>query len=154
MAIGAWQFYNDFKARAFEKISNLNGGDVIKVALVLSTSNAIDAALVGALYSALTHEVAAGFGYATGGVIAASPTITGGGTSPSAVFSAVTVSWTAAGGDIVARAAVLYDATSGDLIAFSMLNLTPGMGPPFVHDLTITNGVTFDLALPSIFTAM
>lgn len=123
---------------------DLNGGDTVKIALILSTSNALDPTLVGAIYSSLTHEVAAVNGYTTGGATAATPIIAGGGATATISWSAATVSITASGGSIVCYAALLYDSTSGDLIAFSILDDT-------LVNTTILNGITLDIALPAIF---
>jgi hypothetical protein len=146
MAAGNWNVYNDFKAQSFKKVMDLDATDTIKVALVTSSSNAINVALVGATYGALTNEVANGSGYTTGGATAASPTITGGGATATITFDTNGVAWTASGGPIVARAAVIYDSTTGDLIAYCLLDSAPA-------DVTVPDGVTLTINIADVFTA-
>ncbi len=144
MAAGPWQVYNDFKASVYKKRMDLNGGDTIKVALVTSASNAIDVALVSALYANITHELAAANGYPTGGGTAASPTISGGGLVATASFAANDVTITASGAGFTARAAVAYDVTSDDLIAYMLLDSTN-------VDVTVASGITLRLPIPIMF---
>ena len=144
MAAGPWLVYNDALANAWKKRLDLNGGDTIKIALVTSASNAINKALVGATYSALTNEVANANGYTTGGVAAGSPTITGGGATATITWDTADVSWTASGGNIVFRAAVAYDVTTGYLIAYCLGDSTPA-------DVTVVNGTTETISITNIF---
>lgn len=145
-APGPWVIYNDFIAQTYKKVMNLNASDTIKVALVTSASNAINQALVGATYGALTHEVANGNGYTTGGATASTPTITGGGATSPIVFDTANVSWTGSGAGFVARAAVIYDSTTGDLIAYALLDSTPA-------DVTFAAGFTATLNIAGVFGA-
>lgn len=146
MAGGTWIPYNDFLAQSYKKIFDLDATDTIKVALVLSTSNAINKALVGATYGSLTNEVANGNGYTTGGATAGSPTISGGGATASITFDTANVSWTGSGAGFTARAAVIYDSTTGDLIAYGLLDNTPA-------DVTVASGVTLTVTITNVFTA-
>lgn len=147
MAAGPWIIYNDFIASSYKKLMDLDATDTIKVALVQSTSNAINKALVGAIYSSVTNEVANGNGYTTAGATAASPTITGGGATATITFDTNNVSWTGSGAGITGiRAAVIYDSTTGDLIAYCLLDNTPA-------DVTIASGVTGTLSIANVFSA-
>jgi hypothetical protein len=146
MAAGNWVIYNDFIAQSYKKVMNLNAADTIKVALVLSTSNAINKALVGAIYSSVTNEVANGNGYTTAGATASTPVIAGGGATATITFDTANVSWTGSGAGFTARAAVIYDSTTGDLIAYCLLDSTPA-------DVTVAAGVTLTLTIANVFSA-
>ncbi len=148
MAAGPWLLYNDFKAQSYKKIFDLDATDTIKVALVTSSSNAIDVALVGATYGALTNEVANGNGYTTAGATAATPVIAGGGATATITFDTGNVSWTGSGAGFTARAAVIYDSTTGDLIAYCLLNST---GP---SDVSVPTGVTLTITIATVFSAV
>jgi hypothetical protein len=146
MAAGNWVIYNDFIAQSYKKVMNLNAADTIKVALVLSTSNAINKALVGAIYSSVTNEVANGNGYTTAGATASTPVIAGGGATATITFDTANVSWTGSGAGFTARAAVIYDSTTGDLIAYCLLDSTPA-------DVTVASGVTLTITIANVFSA-
>lgn len=144
MAAGPWTVYNEFKATLGLNKLNLNT-DSMKVALFISTSNAGNAALVGAQYATLTNEVAAANGYATGGVSVAPGTYSQ--AAGTATFDTADASWTASGGSITARFAVVYDftATNKDLIAYCLLDSTPA-------DVTVTTGNTLTIQIANVFT--
>lgn len=146
MAAGPWIIYNDFIAQSYKKVMDLDATDTVKVALVLSTSNAIDKALVGAIYSSITNEVANGNGYTTAGATASSPTIAGGGATATITFDTGNVSWTGSGAGFTARAAVIYDSTTGDLIAYCLLDSTPA-------NVTVASGVTLTITIANVFSA-
>jgi hypothetical protein len=145
-AAGPWVIYNDFKANAFKKLMDLTA-DSFKVALVLSTSNAMNAALVSANYATITNELTTANGYTAGGAAAASPTLTGGGAVATVTFDTADVSWTASGAGFTARAAVLYDDTSTNknLIAYCLLDSAPA-------DVTVAAGNTLTLQITNVFT--
>ncbi len=146
MAAGNWQICNDFKLNTYKKLIDMIN-DTFKVALVLSTSN-IATTLTPATYGNLTNEVANGNGYTTGGETAGSPTLTGGGATATITWDTADVSWTATGGSIVARYAVIYDSTPATkyIVAFCLLDTTPA-------DLTVPNGVTETLQIANVFSA-
>ena len=147
MAAGNWIIYSDFKATSYKKKMDLTA-DTVKVILVTSSSNAINANLVTAQYATVTNEVANGLGYTTGGATATTPAIAGGGAVATTTFTTDNVTWTASGGSIVARAAVMYDNTSAnkDLIAYCLLDSTPA-------DVTVPAGVTLTLQTGTVFSA-
>lgn len=129
MAAGTWTFTNTGRTNI------LNGttisGDTYKCALFLSTSN------IGATsttYAALTNEVANANGYTTGG-IAVTFTLAGT-TSVTAKFGTNPV-WTASGGSITARFAVIYE-VAGNVFAYCLLDSTPA-------DVTATTGNTLTI---------
>lgn len=146
MSAGNWIIYNDFIAQSYKKVMDLDATDTIKVALVTSSSNAINKALVSATYSTLNNEVANGNGYTTAGATASTPVISGGGATATITFDTANVSWTGSGAGFTARAAVIYDSTTGDLIAYCLLDSTPA-------DVTVPSGVTLTITIANVFSA-
>lgn len=135
MAAGAWQFTNVGRTRLLNGTFDIDS-DSFKVALFLSTSN------IGAgstTYAGVTNEHANANGYTTGG-ITVSPLTLSGTTTVTADFTTDPV-WTASGGSIVARYAVLYE-VGGDVLAYCLLDSTPA-------DVTVTSGNTLTIATPS-----
>jgi hypothetical protein len=128
-APGAWTLVNSARGDI------LNGTFVVgsgyKVALVTSSSNI---AASSEAWSAVTNEVANGNGYTTGGV---SVTLSQTGTTSVNVFFASNPSWTASGGSITARWAVLYK-TGSDVLAFSLLDSAPA-------DVVVASGNTLTI---------
>ena len=131
MAAGAWTFTNGGRTSLVDGTFDLNT-DVFKMALFLSTSN-IGAA--STTYAGLTNEHANANGYTTGGktlTMALSGTTT------------VTVDcddqvWTASGGSIVARFAVIYE-SGGNVLCYCLLDSAPA-------DVTATTGNTLTVAI-------
>jgi len=113
----------------------LNGTFVVgtgyKVALVTSTSNI---SATSTTWAAVTNEVASGNGYTTGGVAV---TLSQTGTTSVNVYFSSNPSWTASGGSIVARWAILYK-TASDVLAFSLLDSAPA-------DVTVAAGNTLTI---------
>ncbi len=146
MAAGPWVIYNDFIASSYKKVMNLNASDAIKVAIVTSSSNAINKALVSAQYANITNELSTSGGYTAGGATAASGAIAGGGATATITFDTADVSWTGSGGGFAGRAAVMYDNTSSnkDLIAYCLLDATPA-------DVTVAAGVTLTIQIANVF---
>lgn len=131
MAAGSWTFTNTGRT------SLLNGDfdidtDTFKIALFLSTSNIGSGSTT---YAGLTNEHANANGYTTGG---ASTTMSLSGTTTVTVDCSDVV-WTASGGSITARFAVLYE-TSGKVLAYCLLDSTPA-------DVTATTGNTLTIAI-------
>lgn len=120
MAAGNWTVTNKAKLR----ISGKNGWDldnaVLKCALVASTSNI---AATSTTYAALTGELATANGYTASGqsVDLAYPTAS----ASIAVPLAANPVWTASGGTLIARWAVLYE-VGGDILAFVLLDVASG----------------------------
>jgi hypothetical protein len=139
MAAGAWVVYNEAKLALGKKLMNLSATDSIKMALFLSTSNAGSAALATAQYATLTNQVAGSYGYTAGGVACAQTFSNAAGTE---TFDVADASWTASGGSITARFAVLYDDTAAnkDLIAYCLLDSAPA-------DVTVTDGNTLSIQI-------
>lgn len=138
MAAGTWTFTNEGRTKLLDGTFDIDT-DVFKMALFLSTSN-IGAA--STTYAGLTNEHANANGYTTGGktlTMALSGTTT------------VTVDcddqvWTASGGSIVARFAVIYE-SGGRVLCYCLLDSTPA-------DVTATDGntLTVQINASGIFT--
>ena len=128
-APGAWTLVNGTRADI------LNGTFVVgsgyKVALVTSTSN-ISAS--STTWAGVTNEVASGNGYTTGGVAV---TLSQTGTTSVNVYFSSNPSWTASGGSITARWAVLYK-TASDVLAYSLLDSAPA-------DVVVASGNTLTI---------
>ena len=138
-AAGAWTFTNAGRT------SLLNGdfdidSDTWKMALFLSTSN-IGAA--STTYAGLTNEHANANGYTTGGIAI---TLTLAGTTTVTVDVSTDPTWTASGGSIVARFAVIYE-VGGKVLCYCLLDSTPA-------DVTVTDGntLTVQISASGVFT--
>jgi hypothetical protein len=130
MAAGTWTFTN--AGRTDILAGTLATGDSYKMALFLSTSN-IGAA--STTYAGVTNEVANAFGYTTGGIAI---TFNVSGTTTVTVDIATDPVWTAAGGSITARFAVIYE-VGGRVLCYALLDSTPA-------DVTATDGNTLTVA--------
>ena len=144
MAANALVFYHSFSEAIADGTQDLDT-HVFKLALFTSTHTP---ALTDTTFSALTNQVATAFGYTAGG--ATLGTVTWAQTTGTATFDAADVTWTAAGGSITARYAVLYNSTvaaAGDLVGYILLDNTPA-------DVTVTdtNTLTVQWNASGIFT--
>jgi hypothetical protein len=131
MAAGAWTFTNGGRTSLVDGTFDLNS-DTFKAALFLSTSN------IGAsstTYAGLTNEHSNANGYTTGGK-ALTPSLTG---TTTVTFDVDDQTWTASGGSITARFAVIYE-VSGNVLAYCLLDSTPA-------DVTATSGNTLTLQI-------
>jgi hypothetical protein len=131
MAAGAWTFPNASRAKLLDGTFDV-ADDTFKMALALSTSN-IGAA--STTYAALTNEHANANGYTTGGIAV---DLTVAGTTTVTVDIATDPIWTASGGSIVARFAVIYE-VAGDILCYCLLDDAPA-------DVTATDGNTLTVA--------
>jgi hypothetical protein len=120
---GPWTVYNEFKETLGKKTVDLVN-DTFKVALFTSTSNAGSATLATAQYATLTNQVAGANGYTTTGT-SVTPAWTR--STGTVTFDTSDATWTASGGSITARFAVLYSNTSTnkDLVAYCLLDSAP-----------------------------
>lgn len=106
--------------------------DTFKMALFLSTSN-IGAA--STTYAGLTNEHANANGYTTGGKTL-TMSLTG---TTTVTVDCDDQTWTASGGSIVARFAVIYE-SAGNVLCYCLLDSTPA-------DVTATTGNTLTVAI-------
>jgi hypothetical protein len=132
MAAGTWTFTNEGRTKLLDGTFDLDT-NAFKMALFLSTSNIGAASTV---YSSLTNEHANANGYTTGGVAV---TVTLAGTTTVTVDSSDAV-WTASGGSITARFAVIYATASSRILAYCLLDSTPA-------DVTATDGNTLTVQI-------
>lgn len=128
MAAGAWTFTDGGRTKLLDGTFDIDT-DSYKCALFLSTSN-IGAA--STTYAGLTNEHANANGYTTGGI---SVTLTLAGTTTVTVDVGTDPVWTASGGSITARFAVIYE-VGGNVLCYCLLDSTPA-------DVTATDGNTF-----------
>jgi len=137
MAASKWYIYDEFIELSRDGTTDLDT-NTFKMALFQSTSNAATLSTAG--YAALTNEVANANGYTTGGVTLTS--VTWGQTSGTGTFDCADAVWTASGGSIAARFAVIYDDTPAGktLVGYSLLDTTPA-------DVTATDGNTLTVAI-------
>ena len=131
MAAGAWTFTNGSRTRLLNGTFDIDT-DSFKCALFLSTSN-IGAA--STTFAGVTNEHAAANGYTAGGIAVA---LTLSGTTTVTVDITTDPVWTASGGSITARFAVIYE-VSGDVLCYCLLDSTPA-------DVTATTGNTLTVA--------
>ena len=128
----AWTFTSDGRSEMLDGGFGNLPGQSCKMALFLSTSN------LGAgstTYAGLTNEVANANGYTTGGVAV---TFSLSGTTTVTATLTGNAVWTASGGPITARFAVIY-IVAGDIVCYCTLDSTPA-------DVTATDGNTFTVA--------
>jgi hypothetical protein len=143
MAAGKWKLYADAKKYLADGTFDLDNTSNWKMALFLSTSNAETLTTGTDVYGDLTNEHANGNGYTTGGVALTNPTWTN--SSGTMTFDIDDAVWTASGGSIVARFAVIYqNATLNSivkpLLCVSLLDTTPA-------NVTATTGNTLTVAI-------
>jgi hypothetical protein len=136
MAAGKWKLYEMAKEYIGDGTFDLDDTANWKMALFLSSSNANTLGGTNDVYGDLTNEHSNANGYTTGGV--ALTGVTWSQASGTATFDCDNASWTASGGSITARFAVIYkDATVNSivkpLLCVSLLDTTPG-------DVTATSG--------------
>jgi hypothetical protein len=138
MAAGAWTLTNEGRTKLLDGTFDIDT-DTFKMALFLSSSN------IGAsstTYAGLTNEHSNANGYTTGGKTL-TMSLTG--------TTTVTVDcddqvWTASGGSITARFAVIYE-VGGRVLCYCLLDSTPA-------DVTATDGntLTIQISVSGLFT--
>lgn len=128
MAAGTWTFPDSARTDLLNGTFDLDT-DTFLMALFLSTSN------IGAsstTYAGLTNEHANANGYTTGGISLGQLTLSG--TTTVTVDETTNPVWTASGGSITARFAVIYE-SGGRVLCYCLLDNTPA-------DVTATDGNT------------
>lgn len=129
-APGSWTFTNTTRTDLLNGADPLGSGS-FKCALFASTSNISSSSTT---YAGLTNELSTANGYTAAGIAVA---FTLSGTSSVTASFTTNPVWTASGGSIVARFAVVYK-VSGDVIGFALLDATPA-------DVTVTSGNTLTI---------
>jgi hypothetical protein len=133
MPAGAWTFTNEGRTRLLNGAFDIDS-DSWKMALHTTTGTQPGAATT--TWAGLsTSEHAAANGYTAGGIAI---TLTLSGTTTVTVDIATDPVWTASGGSIVARWAVIYE-VGGNVLCYCLLDNTPA-------DVTATAGNTLTVA--------
>ena len=132
MAAGAWTFTNGGRTKLLDGTFDIDT-DSYKMALFLSTPNL---GATSTTYAGVTNEHANANGYTTGGIAVA---LTLAGTTTVTVDVTTDPVWTASGGSIVARFAVIYE-VSGNVLCYCLLDSTPA-------DVTVTTGNTLTVQI-------
>jgi hypothetical protein len=139
VAADAWDVFDKFKEYTGDGTIDLDG-DTFKIVLCSSTSNAATQTLQ--LYASLTEELSTANGYTNGGAALTSVTWTE--SAGTVTFDSADPSWTASGGSITARFAVVYDDTPtspADPLCFScLMDNSPA-------DVTVTDGNTLTIQI-------
>ena len=144
MAAGKWKVYDKAKLRLGDGTFDMDNASLgLTMALFLSTSNAETLSVGTGVYGDLTNEVATAFGYTQPGIALTGETWTDSGSTTT--FDCDNVVWTASGGSIVARFAVIYcNATVNTivkpLLCVSLLDTAPA-------NVTATTGNTLTIAI-------
>lgn len=131
MAAGTWTFPDSARTDLLNGTFDLDT-DSFKMALFLSTSNIGTGSTT---YAGVTNEHANANGYTTGGIAV---TLTLAGTTTVTVDISSDPVWTASGGSITARFAVIYE-VGGRVLCYCLLDSTPA-------DVTATTGNTLTVA--------
>lgn len=140
MAAGAWTPTDATRTSLLNGTFDLDT-DTFLMALFLSTSN-IGAA--STTYAGVTNEHANANGYTTGGISLGQLALSG--TTTVTVDEPTNPVWTASGGSITARFAVIYE-SGGNVLCYCLLDNTPA-------DVTATAGNTLTVTfhVSGIFT--
>ena len=138
MAAGKWKLYEAAKLAIANAEIDLNG-DSFKIALFLSTSNCDTLSGTTGIAN-LTNQVATNFGYTQNTKEVTITTANSSGTIT--VDETTDPTWTASGGSITARFAVIYDDThaSKQALCVCLLDTAPA-------DVTATTGNTFKITI-------
>jgi hypothetical protein len=131
MAAGTWTFTNGARTDIADGTLRI-ATDTYKMALFLSTSNL---AASSTTYAGLTNEHANANGYTTGGI---SVDLTLAGTTTVTADIATDPVWTASGGSITAKWAVIYE-VGGNILCYATLDSGGA-------DVTATTGNTLTVA--------
>lgn len=145
MAMGKWKTYDLMKYRIGNLTIDLTDTTNWKCALFLSTSNCNTLGVGTNVYADLTNEHANANGYTTGGVAITGVTWTNAAGVITFDCNDLAPGWTAAGGSMVFRFAVIYkNATVNTivkpLLCVSLVDTTPA-------DVTIVNGNTYGITM-------
>ncbi len=136
MTADAWTFYDAFLINLGNKVMDLDG-DTFKMQLHTSTYS--PSATADNVKADLSNEVANGNGYTTGGYTLTSMSWSG---TTTITWDAADATWTASGGSITCRYAVIVDDTptspADPLCCYTTLDNTPA-------DITINDTETLNV---------
>lgn len=141
MPAGKWKIYNQSKLWLADGTLDLDATTLWHMALFQSTSNCNTLSLATPNFAALTNEVANLNGYSTGGTALSGISWTQ--LSGTATFTSSAAQWTASGGSITARFAVIYrqgtyNSIVSPLLCVCLLETAPA-------DVTVTSGNTLTI---------
>ena len=145
MAADAWKVYNKTKEYIGDGTIDLDAGDGY-FSVILATSSYTPALTHSTYADVSAAEVANGNGYTTGGDFPGTVTWTE--SSGTVTFDSVDPAWTASGGSITARYAVLVHVAAGSgvpqstdkIMAYCLLDNAPA-------DVTAVDGADFTIQL-------
>jgi hypothetical protein len=143
MPAGKWKVYDNSKVYLANGTLDLDLTTNMQIALFASTSNANTLSVGTSVFGDLTNELATANGYTAGGQALTGEVYTQ--TGGVATFDCNDPVWTASGGSITARFAVIYvNATVNSivkpLICVCLLDTTPA-------DVTATSGNTLTIQM-------
>lgn len=140
MAAGPFVVFSEHVRDVSERVVNL-GSDTFKCALISSSwtpNQSTDAS-----YTTIsTYEISNGNGYTTGGATLTGVTVSD--QSTGTKFDCNDITFTASGGSIVARYALIYDDTTAGkrVVAYVLLDTAPA-------NVTLTSGNTMTITIPA-----
>lgn len=140
MAAGSFVVFSEHVRDVAERVVNL-ASDTFKCALISSAWT--PAQSTDASYTTIsTYEIANGNGYTTGGATLTGVTVSD--QSTGTKFDCNDITFTASGGSIVARYALIYDDTTAGkrVVAYCLLDTTPA-------NVTLTAGNTMTITIPA-----
>ena len=140
MTANAWQVFDILYDILGGELHDLDATDVIKMGLILSTWTPALTTDVSYSVIAGSYEHAALYGYTAGGDAVAA---TWDAATNTLTFDVANNVWTAAGGSILARYALLYNSSAGgtnDLIAYCLMDNSPA-------DVEATDGNTLTVTV-------
>lgn len=149
-AAGKWKFYDLAKLYLADGTFDMDSTSNWKCALYLSTSNANTLGSGVDVYGDLTNEHANGNGYTTGGVAIGSQTWTN--SSGTITWDTADAVWTASGGSITARFAVIYNNATLNGIVKPLLCVCLLDTAPADVTATDTNTFTVQMNASGLFT--
>lgn len=139
MAASAWRMYSSAKAHVFNGVIDI---DTHTFKIQLHSSGYSPNLNTHAVRADLTNELATANGYTATGATLGS--ITSAASSGTYTFDSADAQWTASGGSITARYAVIYDDTPSSpldpLLCYTLLDTAPA-------DVTATAGNTFTVQM-------
>lgn len=134
MAAGNWIAYDGLKTHLFNKLIDMDT-DTFK--MQLHTSAYVPDRTADDVAADLSDEHANANGYTTGGITLAGVAVSEG-VAGTMKWTFTAPVWTASGGSIVARYAVILDTTAAKLVAYCLLDTTPA-------DITVTTTNTLTI---------
>lgn len=150
MASGKWKVYDLAKYRLGNLTLDLTAPTNWYIALFSSISNANTLSVGTGVYGDLTNELPTAFGYTLGGVALTGVTWTNVGGIET--FTCVSPSWTASGGSLVYRYAVIYKNATVNGIVKPLLCVSVADTTPADSTTTAGNQLIISINAAGVFT--